>query len=444
MNDNKDSIFRAVYNIAFPTMIQMLLGTSYHIINTIWVGLLGSFSLAGVTSSSFIIWMIFSIVSITEVGVNSLVARYYGAKDNENLNKVSFYGIRLGLIISLIVGLLFLPNLENIFLYIVKLNKDVTSVALTYLIPFICILPLYIISSTCHSIFRGIGDTKTPLKIASFYLTLNALLDPIFIFYFNFGVSGIAIANFISQLFDITACIYILKNRNIINTKFKNFFDFKVFKSISFIGIPIAANGVIFCIVYLFLTRIISTFGHYPIAALGIGHNTESIAYTFSLGFSIAATTLVGQNIGAKDYYRAHKIAINILYYSCTFTLFYCLILFLFNEKIASIFTKEKEVLNYATNYLKVIAFTEVFLAMEIVMEGIFSGKGNTLPPIIIGLPLNILRIPIAYYLSNFYGANGIWVAIGLTTSLKGIILTIWYYLTTENLKTSYQNISKI
>jgi putative MATE family efflux protein len=423
----EDSIFKTVYNVAFPTMIQMLLGTSYHLINTMWVGILGSFSLAGVASSSFLIWMIFSILAITEVGVNSLVARYYGAKDNENLNKVSIYGLRFGLIISLLIGILFLPNLEIIFSKVMNLEKDVSNMALIYIIPFICILPLYIINITSHSIFRGIGDTKTPLKIASIYLTLNAILDPIFIFYFNFGVTGIAIANFIAQLFDTVACIYILKNRNIINLKYNNFFDFKIFKDISFIGTPIATNGVIFCIVYLFLTRIIAKFGHYPIAALGIGHNAESLAYSFSMGFSIAATTLVGQNVGAKDLKKAHKISINILFYSFTFTLFYCLFLLIFNKQIASIFTSEEQVLNHSIAYLKIIAYTEIFLTMEVVMEGIFSGKGNTLPPIIIGLPLNILRVPIAYYLSNHYGVNGIWIAIGLTTSLKGILLTLWF-----------------
>lgn len=436
----KESIFKTVYNVAFPTMIQMFLGTSYHLINTMWVGILGSLSLAGVASSSFIVWMIFSIISTVEVGVNSLVARYYGAKDNESLNKVSIYGLRLGLIIAFLIGIIFLINLENIFLKVMKVEKDVLNMALIYIIPFICILPLYVVNITSHSIFRGIGDTKTPLKIASIYLTLNAILDPIFMFYFNYGVTGVAIANLFAQLFDTIACLYILRNKNIINSKYqyKNFFNFKFFKDISFIGIPIALNGVIFCIVYLFLTRVISKFGHHTIAALGIGHNVEALAYSFSVGFSIAATTLVGQNIGANDLKKAYKISINILFYSCTFTLIYCMILFTFNKQIASIFTNEEEVLKNATSYLRVIAYTEIFLAMELVMEGVFSGKGNTLPSIIIGLPLNVLRIPIAYYLSNIYNSSyGVWLSIGLTTTLKGALLTIWFLI--ENRKYFYK-----
>ena len=126
----------------------MILGTSYHIVNMIWVGLLGSFTLAGVASSSFLIWMIFSITAITEVGVNSLVARYYGARDNINLNKIGIYGLRLGLIIALLIGLIFIPNLKYIFSNIMHLEEDVTNIALTYLLPIICILPLYIINIT--------------------------------------------------------------------------------------------------------------------------------------------------------------------------------------------------------------------------------------------------------------------------------------------------------
>jgi Na+-driven multidrug efflux pump len=114
------------------------------------------------------------------------------------------------------------------------------------------------------------------------------------------------------------------------------------------------------------------------------------------------------------------------------------MILFTFNKQIASIFTNEEEVLKNATSYLRVIAYTEIFLAMELVMEGVFSGKGNTLPSIIIGLPLNVLRIPIAYYLSNIYNSSyGVWLSIGLTTTLKGALLTIWFLI--ENRKYSYK-----
>lgn len=93
----QQSITKTIYIVAAPTMIQMFLESSYHLIDAIWIGMLGSVALAAVASSSFILWLVFSATALVETGVNSLTARYFGAKDQKSFDSISFNGMRFGI-----------------------------------------------------------------------------------------------------------------------------------------------------------------------------------------------------------------------------------------------------------------------------------------------------------------------------------------------------------
>lgn len=435
----EDSIPKVIYVVAAPTMLHMLLETSYHLVNTVWIGKLGASALAAVGASSFLLWLVFSVCSLVEVGVNSLVARYTGSKETDKVNKVSRNGFLYGILLSFIIGLIGILSCETIFRFM-ELKESVVDDAMLFMIPAFWGLPLFATTTITSAIFRGIGDTKTPLKVLSFTLILNILIAPLFIFGIIFpemGIAGASYATLLCQGIATLINIYILKSRKIINSD--KFFSIEFFKKITKIGLPLSLNGVIFCVVYLFLAKIVSNYGTESVAALGIGQKVESALYCVSVGFSIAATTLVGQCIGANNFERAKNIVSKLIKYISVVVLAFSSLVLIFRKEIVSVFSKESLVIDYSSGYLTAIGFTEVFLGIEIVMEGVFSGLGNTLPPIIIGLPLNIIRIPVAYYAAKNYGVNGIWWTIGITTSLKGIILLLWfkYYSTKKDKKYS-------
>lgn len=419
-------IKQTIYKVATPTMIHMFLESSYHIIDSFWIGMLGSVALASATASSFFVWMIFSSTALVEVGVNSLVARNYGAKDYNAVKNVATQGRRLGILLSFFISLIGINFIEPA-LGVMGLEKDVINNAILFMFPIFMGLPFFAMNLTNFATFRGLGNTKTPLFILLGQLLLNIFLAPVFIFYFDLGTAGATLSTLVCQILSFFVGAYILQKKYQLLDSPK-FIDKEAWFQIAKIGSPIAFNGVIFCIVYVFLTKVISPFGTQAIAALGIGHRVESIAYCISVGFSIASTTLVGQNIGAKNYSNARKTAWAITYYTASIILGVSILILLFKESIARFFTSDPAVIEFASQYLTIMGFTEVFLGIEIVMEGIFSGFGNTLPATIIGMPLNIIRIPLAYFLSKMYGIQGIWFAIGFTTALKGIALVLWFY----------------
>src|SRR5688500_13116501 len=139
------SISSAIYIVAAPTMLHMFLETAYHLIDAVWIGMLGSVALAAVASASFYLWMIFSACTMVEIGVNSLVARCYGAKDLVSLKKTAISGIKFGIILSLFLAAAGIPAIDAVF-SLMGLAPDVTDQAKCFLIPVFLGLPVYILS----------------------------------------------------------------------------------------------------------------------------------------------------------------------------------------------------------------------------------------------------------------------------------------------------------
>jgi Na+-driven multidrug efflux pump len=136
---------------------------------------------------------------------------------------------------------------------------------------------------------------------------------------------------------------------------------------------------------------------------------------------------LVGQCVGAGDLKRAERYAWKIFGYSSVIILIYASLLFFFSKEFARFFIDKLDVIEAASVYNKFAASVMIFSAAELILGGAFSGAGNTTPTAVIGLPFNLLRIPLCAIFSPLYGLYGIWFAICVTVVLKGVIITIWF-----------------
>ena len=241
------------------------------------------------------------------------------------------------------------------------------------------------------------------------------------------GISGAAWASVVAQILALLLSIYFLNRKKFI-PKFsltgKELLKIKIISRILAIGAPIALGGFFFSLIYIGLTAIISQFGTNAIAAIGVCHRIEGIAWFACVGFSAAASTLVGQFIGAKNIKQAEKAAWWVTGYGGVTLLIVSIIFYLFPAELMSVFTSEKEVQNIGVEYFRIIAIFEIFLAFEVIMEGAFSGAGYTLPVMLVTVPITALRIPLAWLLAIKLemGTEGIWWAIAITTFLKGAL----------------------
>jgi len=155
----------------------------------------------------------------------------------------------------------------------------------------------------------------------------------------------------------------------------------------------------------------------------------EALSYLTTFGLSTAAATMVGQNLGANQPERAAKSAWGTILISIIVTFLASIIFFTVPEMIAGVFSRDEAVILIARDYLMILGLSQIFMGIEIVLEGAFSGAGDTVPPMIVSIPGSLARLPLAYYLcfNLDLGINGIWWTLTITSFVKAIALAIWF-----------------
>jgi Na+-driven multidrug efflux pump len=193
------------------------------------------------------------------------------------------------------------------------------------------------------------------------------------------------------------------------------------------IGGPTAATGIFFSMVYIALTRITTQFGTPALAALGVGHKLEGFAYQVSIGFALAAAALVGQNLGAGRADRARRTGWLSARYACAVGTAQALAFLAIPRLLVGAFSRDPGVIAAGASYLRIIAVSEITMALEIVLEGSLGGAGYTLQPMAWSASLTAARIPLAAWLAGVLGVAGVWWAISVTALARGFAMAaLW------------------
>lgn len=421
---------KLILSLAIPAVLQTVVKSLFAIVDAFWVGKMGSVELAAITVATFLVWGILALGEMIATGTNSLIAQTTGAKNPELSKNIASTNIVNTFFHTVSIAIVLIPMLP-LFFFITNLNPEQAKLAGEYLVTLLIGFPCITLLSTVSAIFRGYGDTKTPFYLLVLAILLNVFLAPLFIFgingFLSYGLAGAAFSSLISYFISFIIGYRILRKRDLIGKITHYKFRFDILKETLRIGLPVSLNGIAFSMIYIFVSRFVADFGTVGFASLGIGHRSESLAYQVTVGFGLASTILVGQNMGAGNIKRAERIAWKIFGVASVVITLYSVGLFVFSEEIAGIFTGDIEVIKAASIYNKIAALVQIFSAMEVIFGGAFAGAGDTLPTAVIGFPLNFLRIPLAPILASVWGLNGIWIAICATVVLKGIITVIWF-----------------
>ena len=423
------SITKNIFYLAGPVVATMFLETAFSLANIFWVGKLGAVSLAAVISSAIVVWIIYSLVGSVSVGVTALVARFIGAGQQDQ----AAFGARQAYLFAILFAVcLTVPGVLFTKWAFVLMGTEpgVTALGIQYLrIIFGGAITFFLID-IFSSIFRATGDTKTPMLVIGGSLALNIVLDPCLIFgwgpFPRLGTAGAAVATVFSQ--GVGSLFFIrLIRRGKLSFRFsllpKWDLDFSRMWRILRIGIPASSAWILFSIVYLFINKIVALFGTEAIAALGIGNRMESVSFLTCMGFSVAATTLVGQNLGAGRPERAAEAAWKTAGIVVLITGFVSVMFFAFPRQIASFFISDPQVIEIGIGYLKILALSQMFMAAEIVFEGAFAGAGNTVPPMVVSIAGSLASASLLAYLLAVHwgiGINGVWWAVTSTSVSRG------------------------
>lgn len=431
----RGSIAGTLVRLAWPVLVSMTLHTFFNIVNAFWVGRLGPAALAAVTTSLFATWSLWAVAEMAGVGLVAIVARHVGAAEQDQADHVAAQGILLAAILSAAVAFL-APVLPPWLFRLLQTDGEVAREGVAFLRTIFLGAAGFFLMYTLEAILRAWGDTRTPMRVTTTVIVINIVLDPILIFGMGpapkMGVLGAGIATVAAHLIGVILyAIHFHRNRARFPGIPRHFrrIDPRTMLRLLMIGLPISVNTVLFSVVYLFLSKEAASIGTGPLAALGVGNRIESISYLTASSLSVAAATMVGQNLGAMQRDRARSTARVAAWLGMAVCTFWGVIFFAFAGPILSIFSSDPGVIGPGRDFLRILALCQSFMGLEIALSGVFQGAGYTLLPMGISSLISILRIPLATAACRTlgYGFIGIGWVVSLTCVIRtAVMLVIW------------------
>lgn len=429
-NLTEGPITRQLFNLALPIMGTSFIQMAYSITDMAWVGRLGSEAVAAIGAVGILTWMTTSISLLNKVGAEVSVGQSIGARNQEDARQYASHNLTIALILSLCWGLLLFLFAHPI-ISIYKLSAPISAQSVEYLRIISTAFPFIFLASAFTGIHNAAGLSKIPFYISGAGLVMNMILDPLFILVFEWGTAGAAWATWLSEATVIVLFIYQLKYRLRLLDGFPFFVKLKGIysKRILQLGLPVALLNTFFAIINLFMGRTASTYGgHIGLMTLTAGGQIEAIAWNTSQGFSTALSAFTAQNYAARRKERMVSAYHTTLKMTTVFGIFCTLLFVFYGSEVFSWIVPEKEAYEAGGVYLQIDGYSMLFMMLEITMQGLFYGTGRTVPPAIISITFNTLRIPIAIGLSAAgLGVVGVWWAISLSSMLKGIAAFIWF-----------------
>ncbi|MDP4143500.1 MAG: MATE family efflux transporter [Bacillota bacterium] len=433
-------IIDQIFDIAIPAVMEMFLYTFILIFETMMVGQYGgkiAVSTVGLcTEILYTISNVF-IAGGLSVGITSLVARKIGAKQYDQAENYASIGFIVGVIISIIMAYV-LFQLSPIVLPLVGASKESSKLGINYMRISSMGFFFNMITNVLCSIVRGYGDTKTPLKIAVIIAGVNLSLDWLLIFpldyYLKLGIMGAAIGSSVSKIvgFISIAQHFFTKAKIKLKIKYILAVDLHKLRELFELVIPSSLEEAAFSVSKLLSVFMIAYLGTTAFAANEITNTIESVSFMPGLGFSTAATTLVGIKMGERNYKGALKYS-----YACTFLgtsiMIMCSVVFLNGPYFLThyfVMEGERQVVRYGAMCLMVAAIEQPFMALAMILEGALKGMGDTKTPFYISfIACCFIRLPLIFYFVCILKASIVyvwWISV-LQWCFEGLVIFVLF-----------------
>jgi putative efflux protein, MATE family len=431
----KGSLGVALFILSVPMIVEMFAESLFAVVDIFFVAHLGANAVAAVGITESMMYLIYSVAIGLSIGATATVARRIGEKDPDGAAKAATHSIYLGLFTSVVlgtIGVIFAPT----FLRLMGADEAVIATGSNFtrimLGGNIVVMFLFLL----NAIFRGAGDAAIAMRVLWLANILNMILAPCFIFgvwfFPQLGVTGAAVGTSIGRGIGVLfAAYYMFRGEKRFTIHARHWrVDFGRLWSLVKVSAPAILQFFIQTASWIGLVRVITGFSMQAVAGYQIGIRIVIFALLPSIGFSNAAATLVGQNLGAGKPERSEKAVWTAAFYNMFVQTSIGVLFVLFAHNIAGIFTSEPEVLDYAANALRIIAYGFFFYSIGMVLETAFNGAGDTWTPTWLNFFIFwLFEIPLAYTLAYHFemGPQGVFWAITIAFSMLAIVAAILF-----------------
>lgn len=424
---------KRVLTLAGPAMASMLSHTLLTLVDTAMVGRLGADALAAVGIGGMVMYVVMSAFFAVDSGSRAIVARYFGSGNCSQCGQVCQQALILSVIAGLALstaGWFFADDIYRLM----RAEPMVVSLGGEYLKFRLLAATFIFVAFAFNGFFTGLGDTKTPMIVMITVSLINIFFNYLLIFgklgFPAMGVKGAAIATVISRI-----CGFILYNVIVLVRKTLQEYrphltfvpNLERMKQLVRISAPTSFEQVMQAMGFLVFTAIITQLGTIPLAANNIGLNITMISFMPAYGFGVAASALVGQNLGAKRYEDAERSGWTAATLGVIFMTLMGLVFFFFPQYLMMIFTNDRLVIEKGATILRILAFFQPFDALHIVVGLALRGAADTKWVMACNLIVTwLLFVPATYVFSLplGLGLNGAWWALALLIFVAGITMT--------------------
>ena len=433
----RDALLRKqILTIAGPAMGEMIMYMIIGVVDIAVVGRLGASPLAAVSLGAEIFFSLVLFLEALAIGANVLVAQAKGAGNHYQMRSYTAHTIVMALVLGFILqalGLFYTQDIIGLF----AVEPAVAQQANDYLYITFLIAPFALLMYMTNAVFRGLGRTDIPMVISVIVNIVNVAGDFLLVYglagFPKMGVAGAAAATAVAHVLGcVLALTAILFGFGGIRPRWREFIQLKLkhFKDILALGIPSMVEQFFYITSNLLSIYLLVYLGTISFATHQLAVTVESISFMPGIGIAIAATTLVGQSVGARDPKSAQRAAQGCIELSLVIMGFFALVFALVPSWIAGLFTNDVDIIPLAEVVIRVAALEQLTIAFTTVASGILKGSGNTRTPMLISLAFTwFFRLPLMYVMVKIWSTPllYIWILFIFDWLLRSWVYFILY-----------------
>ena len=415
---------KALWQLAVPVMAGMSLHTAYMLADLYFVGKVSSQALAALAFNMPLVFLAIGIVFGLGTGVTSVIARFIGAGDKRRADSAAEHAVVLGILLSILFTTSAYYWGES-FLNVLGVPDELLPMAWGYFRVVATGYVFLVMSVFFRSILSGEGDMKTPMMIQGSGTVLNIILDPIFIFYFDMGVQGAALATVISQAMPTCVFVYLLffREHAYITFKFKNFHcEYGILKSVVLVGMPASFSFIVMAIGGIVFNRILIEYSEDTVSAFQVGTRIDHVFLLPVIAMGAGLMTLVGMFQGAKRIELAREIILYTTKRSLLVAILMGGFFYVYAPQVLSVFTDNPVIAEIGVGYLRISVFSYPFIAIVMLVGRALQGAGFGSPVLVLSLMRVVLISgPLGYFFVFFMEKPVEWVWIAI---VAGMVVT--------------------
>ena len=418
-----------IVGLSIPSMLAQISTVLMFFIDASMVGHLGAEASASIGLIESTTWLIGSLLSAAATGFSVQVAHFIGANDFVKARQVFRHALICGLAFSVFLSLIGV-GIHSHLPYWLGGGADIASASSGYFLIYSLVLPFVYLYHTSEMMLKSAGNMHTPSVMAVLVCICDVLFNYIFIYICKLGVVGAAMGTALAYICISLPNLYLsaCKNRmlNLRQDHVRFHWVKEYVQRACKISIPIAIQNILMSGVQIVSTMIVAPLGNIAIAAHSFAITAESLCYMPGYGIGDAATTLVGQTHGAGRIDLCKNFAYMTVGLGMLVMALMGVIMYVFAPEMIGVLSPVEAIRELGTTCLRIEAFAEPFFAASIVTYCVCVGAGDTFKPAAINLgTMWLVRLTLAYGLSQSYGLEGVWIAMATELTFRGVLFLI-------------------